>query len=134
MIGELQLTKLPVLSEDDWTAIEHICRLLKVFDEATEELSAEKSVTISKLYQMIDGIKDHLLTFDNVTDGTIVATMVATLKERFDNRSQRYEVNKIIAEATLLDPRFKHVGFVSSELYQRAETRITNMAGNNNNI
>lgn len=109
-----------------------MCELLEVFDEVTEELSAEKRVTISKILMMIDGIRGHLFTMKNDKENmrfTYLLKMINILEEKFSSRAIKYENSAIIAEATFLDPRFKKYGFPSSTHFDRTETAITNLAG-----
>lgn len=132
MIGELQLTTLPVLDTDEWSAISKICEILDVFDEVTQELSAEKVVTISKMLLLIDGIQDHLHSVEidaNNTAFNDVAKMIEILKNKFSSRSIKYGSSSIIAEATFLDPRFKKYGFPDVDLFVKTEREITELAG-----
>lgn len=103
-----------------------------VFDEVTEELSAEKSVTISKMLLLIEGIKDLLrsVAIDEANPThRPVANMVAILKERFGSRSLQYASNSLIAEATFLVPRIKRYGFNDESSFDKTERYIKNLAG-----
>lgn len=131
VIGELQLTSLPVLSDADWSTMATICSVLKIFDEMTIEMSAEKDVTVSKLLVLIDAANEHLNSFSfDDADSTEVAKMVRILQEKFSSRSMKYGKIRIITEATLLDPRFKKSGFPNIDCFIQAERDVTNLAGN----
>lgn len=151
MLDVLELpAALAPLSDNDYIAIGKTCELLEVFEEATAELSsgtsADRTVTVSKLLLIIDGIKENLSGFsvageeeDAEADAANnrVATMlsgldamVATLREHFFGWTvSGYETNSIIAEATLLDPRFKRYGIPNDELYHTTEAAIISLAG-----
>lgn len=109
----LQL-ELAMLTANEWDEIGRMVDGLQIFEEITEELSAEKAVAVSKILTLIDAIRDHLLQMSIDSENAkypVLLGMLNMLKERFASRSIRYETNKCIAEATFLDPRFKRHGF-----------------------
>lgn len=126
----LQL-ELPMLTANDWDEIGRMVDVLQIFDEVTEELSAEKVVTVSKILTLIEGIKEHLIEMKmdrEIAKYPGVLRMLNKLEEKFASRSIRYDTNKCIAEATFLDPRFKKYGFASDSLYERTKLTVLNMA------
>ncbi|CAH1986951.1 unnamed protein product [Acanthoscelides obtectus] len=54
--------------------------------------------------------------------------MIEKLKLELKNRFQDLEENSLIAQATLLDPRFKKIGFIDERKYKRAATLYTKVA------
>lgn len=80
-----------VLSQNDWKVIGFACKALKCFLEVTEEVSAEKNVTVSKLIILSNALIKHL------------TVMHLQLKKHFQNIAD----NLLLAESTFLDPRFK---------------------------
>lgn len=131
MIGEQHLTDL-ALSATDWQTIQSMCDVLEIFDEVTEEISAEKTVTVSKLLVLINGINKHLRESIIDSSNNDLMDLLATLKVKFSSRSMKYSTNNIVTSATFLDPRFKRHGFPGlDDVFQQTEREITNIAGNN---
>lgn len=127
---------LPMLTADEWVEIERLADILVVFEVVTIELSAEKTVTVSKILTLIDSIKDHLQEKRKLLDTDVdkdkyprLAPMLEKLEEKFVSRSVRYDRNTVVAGATFLDPRFKKHGFPHEYVFDRTKAALITMAG-----
>ncbi|CAH1109424.1 unnamed protein product [Psylliodes chrysocephalus] len=94
-----------ILTVAEWSVLKQCCVLLKPFEEVTRELSAEKSVCVSKIIPLIESLKQFLcgLQVDDETASSLKDCLIQGLRTRF----HRVEFNAILAKATYLDPRFK---------------------------
>jgi hypothetical protein len=101
------------LHTTDFTVMEQICKLLTPFYEVTKEISSEKQVTASKIIPFCLGIRKYfeavLAEKEGLNDE--VQQILGKINSEMEKRFNKIEENSIIAEATLLDPRFKKVGF-----------------------
>lgn len=99
----------PMISLDDCSFIEDILPLLKVFNDITEVVSAEKTVTISRLMSINDFMLNDV---KNVGMKTALGKIFKSLiTEQLSKITVELESNVIIAAATVLDPRFKKTHF-----------------------
>lgn len=113
------------------------CKLLKVFDELTTEMSAENVVTISKQNLFYIFLLEHLDTFISdiniPTNVNEMALEIKTLNKYFKN----LESNDIQSQAIFLDPRFKKYGFANIEKFEACKIimgrKLSNLDKNNSN-
>ncbi|KAJ8966354.1 hypothetical protein NQ317_017007 [Molorchus minor] len=93
------------INNNDIIIIQGICDVLKLFKDVTEEMSSEKQVTASKVILLIKELGQKLL-------------------ENLTRRFNLIEENKIYAEATFLDPRFKRHGFSKDSAFETIKQSI----------
>lgn len=125
------------LTSDDISNLEKCCEILKIFKDVTEEISSEKEVTASKVIlfssSLITYCKKMLIEHSDMPEmcKELTGSLIASLQKRFHNIEQ----NKIFADATLLDPRFKKYGFSDKTAYEAAKqsciTCVTSMSSRN---
>lgn len=113
------------LSSEDYDIIEACLKVLYPFYMATIEMSQEKRVSGSMVIPLI-----KMLTYStheilgkttNVTAVQLGQNVLATLTHKFDT----LESSSRLSLATLLDPRFKTIGFHSQNQAQVAVQRLT---------
>ncbi|XP_063222172.1 E3 SUMO-protein ligase ZBED1-like [Bacillus rossius redtenbacheri] len=103
---------LPVITNEDVSNIQNVCKLLKVFKDCTEEISSEKQVTASKIILFVKALKTWCARRNSELDENVPAKEIAErLLEGINKRFKAVEENSVFAEATMLDPRFKARGF-----------------------
>ncbi|XP_049533618.1 E3 SUMO-protein ligase ZBED1 [Anopheles darlingi] len=111
------LATLPLLScsltqldQKDWVIIKDSIDVLKFFDLVTLEISAEKTVTLSKIRVITELMIKKIDFF--LRPGLVdeVESLVKFLKDGMEKKLQ-YLDNEIVQQATVLDPRFKQKGF-----------------------
>lgn len=56
----IEQPRLNILTPEDWLLLEKCVEVLKIFYEVTEEISAEKSVSISKVLVLVKIMKTHI--------------------------------------------------------------------------
>ena len=114
------------LTADDWQALREICRILRPFDQVTTEMSAEKSVTVSKIIVLYQGLMAvcQKIQISLITQlaKDLIFSLIEGLKKRF-GLSESYPM---LARATFLDPRFKRNGFSTDATYNSVLKDITN--------
>jgi len=80
------------------------CKLLKVFDELTTEMSAENVITISKQNLFYIFLLEHLDTFINgINIPTNVKAMALEIKSTLNKYFKNLESNDIQSQAIFLD-------------------------------
>jgi hypothetical protein len=52
--------KMPVPDENDWKAIETVCSWLKIFRDATTQMSSRDKTTISSVFGVFLGLQNHI--------------------------------------------------------------------------
>lgn len=105
--------------------IEEILKLLRTLEAATKELCGEKYVTASKIIPMIYCLKNKIQTIDcNLEMGFNLKEVLQTeLQKRFGHM----EEVRLLAIATLLDPRFKRIHFQNPLACSRAVSYLRTM-------
>jgi hypothetical protein len=102
-----------------------VCELLKVFKDYTEVISSEKQITASKIIFLNQSLKKWCNMFINQPSvNSIVEEMAVTLLEALNKLFKAIEGNKLFAEVTLLDPRFKRYGFSDPHCFERAKQSL----------
>ena len=96
------------LSSSDVGILADGVTLLEPFEEATREVSAEKYVCISKIIPLARSLQH--ITSQSLSTRPLKLELVASMMRRFTN----IEANYILAASTLLDPRFKKLGFADA--------------------
>lgn len=119
------------LTSQDFKIFDWCCKILKPFKDVTEELSAEKGVTVSKVILFSRLLLIHIskiesdLKLRNSSQSPIeieVYNMCVKISRELLNRFQNTEDNIIWADST--DPRFKKYGFKKESAYKNAYDRI----------
>jgi len=90
------------------------------------EISAEKSVTVSKVIVLANGLVGACQRLAPTVTTQPAKDLIKSLTENLLSRFQNMEENRILARPTFLDPRLKKHGFTSSTALERAQQDITN--------
>lgn len=101
------------LDTPDWQIIGDCLSLLKPVEDITTVLSGEKYPTLSMVSSLIRGLQ---VSLNNSTD--------RRCGNSISRRLGNIECNKIVAKATLLDPRFKKLAFGVSGNANNAQTLV----------
>jgi len=129
---DLVLTTTEPLSAADWEVIDQSCIVLAPFDEITIEISSEQTVSASKVILFAGFLSKFCgaLQQDNThaSRPPSVQAMLQTLNASLVRRFMNIENNSTLAEATLLDPRFKKRGFTNATSAEEAVKRLVNMS------
>lgn len=114
------------LSEDEWKILKEICKILQPFEQITTEMSAEKTVTLSKVIVLIRGLGSALNKFEKEmsTSSNITKKLIAQLKAQYNERFDNLENNSTLGRASLLDPRFKEKSFSDEKAYIKSKDRL----------
>ena len=86
--------------------------MLSPFNEATFELSVEKKVSASKVIPMMKML-DFAIGEQIPRKQTTIAKQLAEHLYRQLREKLKFKLNFILTLPTLLDPRFKSLGFLS---------------------
>lgn len=117
------------LTNNDWYIINKTCEILKPFKEITVEISAEKSVSISKIVVLSKSLikycnKIKLEDYLSIE----MYNMVNVLVKEVETRLGSIELIPLYAEATILDPRFKCYGFLHQHAYNKGKKSLISKA------
>lgn len=114
----LESPHINTLTEEDWSVLEQLIDILDIFKDITDEISAEKNVTSSKIFIFTKAIYFHLRQFSIKPDfPNELKSVVGEMLNQFYSRFGDAENNNILAESTILDPRFKKYGFKDEGKY-----------------
>ena len=106
--------ELPIVSSDEWLAIEEVINILKPFEQITNILSGEKYVTGSLVIVFSNGLKNVMEKIcSKGTKVPQIASLCLTLQKGLKNQLQNFEKSKTLIVSTMLDPRFKSISFES---------------------
>ena len=101
--GTLGVLHNPVenLSTEEWQTLPEICNALKPFNFVTKEICAEKSVTVSKIIVLVNGLLFACQRINQSLNSEIAKTVMATLICNINTRFENVENQPILARATL---------------------------------
>ncbi|XP_054631204.1 zinc finger BED domain-containing protein 4-like [Dunckerocampus dactyliophorus] len=118
-------TDITPLTSHQLRLISESLQVLSPFNDATVKLSEERRVSGSKVIPLL-AMLHHTLEDDM---GTIQMeeskAMAEGLKKQLRDKLYNLQAMSIMSLATLLDPRFKKIGFFSPNKAQEAERRLT---------
>ena len=114
------------LSSEDYDTITACLKLLAPFYQVTVELSEEKRVSGSKIIPMIKMLMLYLFDSMGKTGHTIAKQLGENMIIMMQNKFDSIEKNQTtLTHSTLLDPRFKAIGFYNQSNAQAAIKRLT---------
>lgn len=113
----------------EYDDIKECLEILAPLKLATVELSSEKVVSGSKIIPMVKMLRHAITTKQHTLTTDMSKTLAAHLITQMTERLSHYESAGQHALATLLDPRFKTMGFVNSTNQQNAIKKLTNECG-----
>ena len=97
---------LPQFTASTWEVIDHAVKLLKPCYEATTELSGEKISTGSKIIPLSKVLMANYAAVEReAADGTTEKKLAHEILDNLNQRFGHFEEVRILAMATLLDPR-----------------------------
>lgn len=108
------------LQLQEWHIIEEVLPIMQPFYEITEEMSAEKFMTLSKVLIFAQLISRHIARALCQTQHEIVKNMLEITQNEIQVWFHELERNNLYGESTILDPRFKRKGFRTVESYNIA--------------
>lgn len=118
-------TDIPGLTSDEYNNVTACLSILSPFNEATVELSEEKRVSGSKVIPLLKMLEQMLQ--EEAKHATIPLArelgehLIRLLREKLQNLQSM----SIMSLATLLDPRFKQIGFFSPTKAKRLTSECT---------
>lgn len=95
--------------------------MLKIFDKVTEEISAEKYVSISKVLVLTKIMKTHVercLIAESDNSNNSYQELLEALRSQLHDKFRDIESQVLATEASFLDPRFKKHAFVNKDKYE----------------
>ncbi|KAL2081038.1 hypothetical protein ACEWY4_022891 [Coilia grayii] len=108
-------TDVTPLSSEDYESITACLKLLAPFYRATVELSEEKRVSGSKIIPMTKMLMIYLFDSIGKTSHTTAKQLGENMIVMMQNKFDSIEKNQTaLTHSTLLDPRFKTIGFYKS--------------------
>lgn len=115
------------LSPDDFTVLEEVKDILQPWKELTDRVGKESDVTISLIAPSLHKLLTKELQAKEL-DSELGAQIKSAMKTDLSKRYQENEVKLFLNVATLLDPRFKLLPFLSDEEKQSAHTSLEGKA------
>ena len=122
---EVKLTLCSVDREDlsistgDVTVINEALELLKPFEEATRELSADTYISLSKVVPLARSLQ----RLTNLSQSSL--ELKNELLTNMARKCNNIEGNYILSVSALLDPRFKMLAFGQALMYQSAVEKLS---------
>ena len=113
------------LTTEEWQALREITLVLKPFDAVTTEVSAEMSVTASKIIMLSRGLVATCHKIQPSLTNDVSKALMTKLLEGTQKRSGAIKSNNLLARPTFLDPRFKKGGFATESCYNSVKDNIT---------
>lgn len=97
------------INADEWIELHECLCVLKPVEQMTGILSGEQYPTLSCIVPLIRGVQTALRSCSSNSE--VASRLNIKLLEVFDKRFGSHEINKTVAKATFMDPRFKKAGF-----------------------
>lgn len=110
-------------TESEFKSLEEFVAVMKPLVDITEAIGAEKWVTVSTLLPVLTKLLSTHFA-QETTDCPLVRTMK---KVMLDDLKERYtgDILSLLSKESLLDPRFRHLKFLSQEgSYCRLVVRV----------
>ncbi|CAH1114768.1 unnamed protein product [Psylliodes chrysocephalus] len=124
-ISECDKAPLP-LNASEMLLLEDLCNILKPFDEATKEISADQYVTISLIIPIIKGLTLSLQSLNNDLTSEEAKKILSICLQRVQVRFYPFETRSAVLLGTILDPRMKKLAFRQREHANNASQLLIN--------
>lgn len=122
-------SNLAMLTPHEWKVLDKTREVLSIFKEVTEEVSAEKYVSLSKVILFVSAITSDLEGSASEQDMPLeVRDLITDLKQGMSRRFASIEDNDIYTQANLLDPRYKQHSFINEQKYKVAREKLKQKA------
>ncbi|XP_024117292.1 zinc finger BED domain-containing protein 1 [Oryzias melastigma] len=116
---------IPMITSEEFKIVEGCMSLLSPFYEATVELSAEENVSASKVIPLLKMLEQNLQEEMTKPGPPAALEMGEVLIRQLREKLYTLQSMSIMSLATLLDPRFKIIGFFSQTKATEAVKRLT---------
>ncbi|XP_060845259.1 E3 SUMO-protein ligase ZBED1-like [Rhopalosiphum padi] len=104
-------SSIDTLTPEEWDIVDKAILILQIFNEVTIEVSSEKTVSLSKKIVLVSSMTATVNTYvDDISLPHAVHQMAVSLKNELQKRFKDIEETEIVAQASILDPRFKKYG------------------------
>ena len=117
-------TEITTLTSAEFTTISGCLSLLSALNDATIELSEEKNVSGSKVVPLLKMLEKMLQEEMAKTAVAVAKEMGEHILRQLRERLHTLQSMSLMSLATLLDPRFKLIGFVSPLKAAEATKRL----------
>ncbi|XP_075999197.1 E3 SUMO-protein ligase ZBED1-like [Genypterus blacodes] len=117
-------TEITLPTSLEYATIKETIQVLGPFQQATVELSGEKWVSASKVIPMLKMLSHTTQAKTDSLMANMARQLGANLVRRVIDRSLKAEAITVMTMPTLLDPRFKKLGFLSSTKLDDAIIRL----------
>lgn len=107
--SDYYIDKDDILTEDEWKLMTEMLIVLRPLYLVTVELSSEKNTTLSKVIPIANQLQETYLTVKN--ESPIAKMLRETILDGLKHYFVGIENNEIYTLSTILDPRFKNLGF-----------------------
>lgn len=118
-----------LLSNDDWKILDSLETIFQMFDDVTLEIRGEKYVTISKVLVFIKVIHNKISRFMadvELCSNENVKNLLDNLSAKFLDTFKNYENSSVLAMSTILDQRYKKLGFQDASKYAEGLRKVKN--------
>lgn len=116
-------TDISPISSEEYSIISECLIVLRPFIDATTELSQETRVSGSKVIPLLT-MMDYCLSEEIEKTASIGSSLAEKLRMLLREKLDRIQSMSIMCLATLLDPRFRKIGFLSPTRASEAEKRL----------
>ncbi|CAH1106703.1 unnamed protein product [Psylliodes chrysocephalus] len=113
-----------MLSQPEWLILKEACKILRPFEQVTSEMSAETTVTLSKVINIVRSLNSVLQKSNETVTQPECKNMLLNLEQSMATRFGKIELNNTMAKSAFLDPRFKNRVFSSEEYFKRIKDKI----------
>lgn len=118
-------TEITMLTSTEFTIIKECLGVLGPFNEATIELSEEKRVSASKIIPLLKMISLTLGEQLGSKNTDMAKHLTKTMQLKLMESLCHFQKTSILTLPTLLDPRFKTLGFLTPSKADEAVKRLT---------
>nr|XP_055024633.1 uncharacterized protein LOC129414600 [Misgurnus anguillicaudatus] len=108
----------------EYEAVQDALHVLAPFHQATVELSGEKRVSASKVIPLMKMLHHNITNKSEGLNTNCARQLGDSLLQRVREKAVHLETLSVMTIPTLLDPRFKKIGFLSQGKMQEAITRL----------
>ncbi|XP_029160189.1 zinc finger BED domain-containing protein 6-like, partial [Nylanderia fulva] len=122
-----EYSELPILTKEEIQLTKQINMILEPFEQATKDISGEDYVSISLVIPCIKGIILKLEAIHKTLSYPAALSFYEKIRQFIDEKLIHYEQRTIGKVATLIDPRFKKIGFRSQANYEEAVNMLQNL-------
>ncbi|KAJ8963767.1 hypothetical protein NQ317_019029, partial [Molorchus minor] len=118
---------MPIISVEEWDFLKEVTKILKPMETVTNIISGEKYVTASSVIILTHGMTDVYKNLRTETITALSTEIIDSILNGIQKRLGDLENSNSLINTTILDPRYKDIGFSNTAISEKAKNNVKSL-------